>query len=124
MRYLFRKKQGLFLSAFCLVTLFATIIVSKNGYPIPLSITLESRIIQPSHLIGNSFPSEKYSLRFIGEMVSMSFHADDPLPKEGGSLKENSALDFIHSVPEPSTLLLVGSGLIGFALLARKKLRK
>jgi hypothetical protein len=41
-----------------------------------------------------------------------------------GSLEDNLGIDLMQSVPEPSTLLIVGSGLIGFALFARKRFRK
>lgn len=51
--------------------------------------------------------------------------SDDPTPKNTtSSVVTKSDVGGVFPIAEPSTLVLLGSGLVGISVLARKKFRK
>jgi hypothetical protein len=121
------KKRALLLVTISLTILFVTSIVPKNCQSITFCARAEYRSSIPVYLGSEPAPVAGGILRFIGDRVNAVVQTGDERSLASsipGNINDKSAIDFIRSIPEPSTLLIVGSGLIGFALFARKKFRK
>ncbi len=121
------KKRSLLLVMISLTALFITSIVPKNCQSIPFCAPADHRSNIFIYRGGESAPADAGVLRFIGNRLNAVAQTGDGqylASSFPGNLSDKSTIDFIRSIPEPSTLLLVGSGLIGFALLARKRFRK
>ena len=51
--------------------------------------------------------------------------SDDPTPKDTtSSVVTKSDVSDVFPIAEPTTLILLGSGLVGLAVLARKRIKK
>jgi hypothetical protein len=127
MKFMSWKKCVLLLLTTCLIALFAVSLHLGICRAVPFHGSFEHRSSIPVYLSGEIAPSAADALRFIEDGVSAVAHTGDERSLAGAvpsSIKDNFSIDFIHKVPEPSTLLLVGSGLIGFALFARKRFKK
>jgi hypothetical protein len=121
------KKRALLLVTISLTALFVTSIVPKNCQSIPFFAPSEHRSSIPIYPGGESAPSAGDVLRFIGNELNAVAQTRDERSLASsipGNINDKSAIDFIRSIPEPSTLLILGSGMIGFALFARKKFKK
>ena len=121
------KKRTLLLVTISLTALFVTSIVPKTCQSIPFRAHAEHRSSIPIYLVSEPGPAAGNALFAIGDRVINILHSGDTRSLAAivqGSLKDNLGIDLMESVPEPSTLLIVGSGLIGFALFARKRFRK
>ena len=60
----------------------------------------------------------------LADAVNFQMGFYDGFPEDEGSYRHKQLSKTLTSVPEPSTLLLLGAGLIGFGILGRRKFRK
>ena len=121
------KKRALLLVTISLTVLFVTSIVPKNCQSTLFGDTFEHQSSIPAYLSGESAPADGDILRFIGDRVNAFVNTGDEQSLASsfpGNISDKSAIDFIRSIPQPSTLLILGSGMIGFAVFARKKFKK
>jgi hypothetical protein len=121
------KKRALLLVTISLTALFVTSIVPKNCQSIPFFAPAEHRSNIFIYRGGESTPAAGDILSFIGKRVNAFVNTGDERSLASnfpGNINDKSAIDFIRSIPEPSTLLILGSGMIGFAIFARKKFKK
>jgi hypothetical protein len=121
------KKRALLLVTISLTAILATSIVPKNCQSIPFCAPAEHRSSIFIYGGGESTPAAGDVLRFIGDRVNAFVNTGDEqflASSFPGNISDKSAIDFIRSIPQPSTLLILGSGMIGFAIFAKKKFRK
>ncbi|NIO84068.1 MAG: PEP-CTERM sorting domain-containing protein [Candidatus Aminicenantes bacterium] len=128
MKFLSWRKCVLLLLTTFLIALFAVSLHLAICMAVPFKGTFEHRGGKPVPAGCGLVPAAGDTLRFIGDRVFKTLHTGDQLSSFDKKIKESLegtfAIDFIQKVPDPSTLLIVGSGMIGFALFARKIFRK
>lgn len=127
MRFVYWKKRALLLLTIIVIALFVTSFIPGNCLSNPFNVSAEHRIGIFIYPDGEFAPDTGDIFRFIGYRVSTAADSGDELSLASAVpsfIRDTFSVDFIHRVPEPSTLLILGSGLIGLALFARKRFRK